>query len=153
MALALLNLLFLPTVQLAFTALACTDTRESPAHLNLLPFVACDSAWRTAVLPAAVVTALVPFALLLRYPSNNDQRRQSDFAESLHAVLRSRTQGFQAHVAWWEGVQLLRRLALAVIVAFVPYTSAVSAACPACLTRLCGSLTAKLRLAFSVCDE
>jgi hypothetical protein len=93
MTVALLNVLFLPTAQLAFSALACTDTRDSPRHLNQLPWIACDAAWRSAILPPAALTALLclvpmaPFALLARH-----QRTPSDFGESLETMLKSMTE-------------------------------------------------------------
>jgi hypothetical protein len=139
MAVALLNLLFLPTAQLAFTALACTDSREPLRHLNLLPWVACDGSWRTQLLPPALLVSLfalvpfVPFALLLR----GSVAGSGGFRDSLRAALASTSAGFR--LPWWPGAQLLRRFLLAATIAFVPYHSAVSEhrSCPStCLHNL-----------------
>jgi hypothetical protein len=124
MTISFLNLTFLPAAQLSFAALACTDTREAggggelgqqhPSYLNLLPFVACDTAWRSSVLPPALLSSLlsliplVPFALLYRVQQRQRKQQQGggssrDFDDALRSVLASVTQGYQERVAWWEG--------------------------------------------------
>jgi hypothetical protein len=118
MTISFLNLTFLPAAQLSFAALACTDTREGGQQqscLNMLPFVACDAAWRSAVLQPALLSSLlsliplVQFALLYRVQQrrkNQQQRNQASrgFDDALRSVLASVTQGYQERVSWWEGV-------------------------------------------------
>lgn len=151
MTISLLNFVFLPTAQLAFSSMACTDTREPQSHLNLFSWVACDSDWRSTVLPPAILSALlsmaplVPFAMLWRGRARGVAAAAGAAAagegdalvgaggaegggrhdEFLLAVLAPFRAGFIDSVSWWEGALLLRRLLLVLIICFVPYDSSV----------------------------
>lgn len=63
-----------------------------------------------------------------KYSHRDRQQRDREatlLSKSLSFVLSPLTEGFEARARWWEGVVFVRRLALAVIVAFV-----VSKPCP-----------------------
>jgi Leucine-rich repeat (LRR) protein len=140
---ALLIVLVFPSAQLCFSALACTDRREGahrPAYLNLMPYIACDSAWRERVLPPALIGAiwwavifpLGSVMLLLRLSrrlvgssssgggdgKSNVRAREAD--TRVWPLLGQLVTPYRPQFWLWEVAVLARRLGLVIVLAVVP---------------------------------
>ena len=121
--LACMNFIFLPSVTLGLSALGCTDDREAVRYLNLFPWIACDSVSKADVLPIATAVTILFILFLpitgfccllcLRYRSNH----------LLLGALSPFVSAFRPQMQQFEAMLLLRRLVLAVIIAFVPQSS------------------------------
>lgn len=128
---ALINLAYLPSLQLAVSALGCTDTRSgtgTAAYLNLFPSQVCDHHWRQSILPLAVVSLLwwmlvLPLCVaFLAVPRLRLWLR--DQPETLFTVTGSIIGVYREQYLYFEACLLGRRLLLVLSVGLIPYFSA-----------------------------
>jgi hypothetical protein len=122
----LVNAMYLPSAQTALSALGCTDTRQegSATFLNLYPWQPCDDEWhRTMLIPASMgaILALVVFPLFLVVGLVYARKRLA--RDTTVTVAGALIAAYRPRFFWWECVRVLRRLALVLLIAFVPYHS------------------------------
>jgi hypothetical protein len=139
----------LPSIQLAFSSLACTDLRDATPHLNqaqeqvcaqLMRVLGrcaqrycsvaqpCDAQWRREVFPPGLLLAMLsvsPLLLLFAFAASRLLCPQSAADSALATLLRPLSRGYRTSYSAWEVVQYARRLLLALLIAFVPYQSPV----------------------------
>jgi hypothetical protein len=121
----LVNAMYLPSAQTALSALGCTDTRQNGVtFLNLYPWQSCDSEWRHTMLPPAMMGAilcLLIFPALLVWGLVYARRRLArDVTVTVAGALIA---SYRPRFFWWECVRVIRRLALVLLITFVPYHS------------------------------
>lgn len=125
--LCLLNVIYLPCVEVMLLALGCTDQRQPQTFLNLAPHQACDRTWAsTILLPAICGVALFVFIFpitALMALKKHTSASASAFSQWYSSALPPLVGIFAHNKSWWFGIILMRRIILAAVVAFVPYFS------------------------------
>jgi hypothetical protein len=115
LALAALNLLYLPVAQISLSALGCFDTRQSKIggsrFLNRYLYIACDEKWaRTTVFPAVLcvlwVTVLPVVVSVFSVRARRDAQRQFnrlDYMNEVHFADVLHVQLFDSYKdqLWW----------------------------------------------------